>query len=503
VVLIKLLEMRNICKSFPGVQALDGVDFDVQPGEVHILLGENGAGKSTLIKILSGAYSPDSGQIYYKGQEVHFDNPGDSQRAGISVIYQEPNLIPSMSIAQNIHLGNEPSLNKTNPFQVIDEQRLIESTLDLFDRLNLALDPYARVSELSLAEQQMVAIARALHLSADLMIMDEPTSVFTQYEVAQFFSLIRSLRSHGIGILYVTHRLEEAVQIGDRTTILRDGHKIATLPINETTQADLIRLIVGRYIDGTFDRTPVAPGAEILRLERVCSSNGIRNISLSLRAGEILGITGLVGAGGTSILRAIFGADPVSEGKIYLDGYPVRIASPQDAIAHGIGLLTEDRQEQGLVLEMKGQDNMTLASLDGIGTGPFIDHQAEEHIVHHYARRLRINFDDLLRKTLFLSGGTQQKLILSRWLASQCRVLLLDEPTRGIDMGARLELYRLLNELSRRGLGLIIVSSNLPEILSLSDRVAVIRNGQIVSILPREEANPATILAVASGGSPL
>jgi len=491
-----LLVMRNITRRFPGVVALSGVDLDIRRGEVHILLGENGAGKSTLIKILSGVYRPDSGQVLFRGQEVHFDHPGEAQRAGIAVIYQEPRLIPSMTVAENIYLGNEPS---GALFASIDENRIIDGTQELIDRLNLSLDPLAPVSELSLAEQQVVAIARALHLAADLVIMDEPTAMFSQHEVAQLFAAIRSLRAQGVGVLYVTHRLEEAMHLGDRTTILRDGRKIATLNIHETNEAELVWLIVGRNIAERVTRLATPPGEEILRLEKVCAVNGIQDISFALHSGEILGITGLVGAGGTSILRAIFGADRLTSGGIFLDGEAVRIDAPQDAIALGIGMLTEDRQQQGLVLEMNGQENVTLASLDRIGPGPWIDLDAEQNIVQHYTRRLSIRDDDLERKALFLSGGTQQKLVLSRWLASRCRVLLLDEPTRGIDVGARLELYRLMNELSRRGLGMVMVSSNLQEIFNMSDRIAVVRQGRLAAILPRTETTPAEILTLASG----
>jgi ribose transport system ATP-binding protein len=496
----KLLKIRKVTKSFPGVRALVDVDFDVREGEVHILLGENGAGKSTLIKIISGVYQPDHGAILLKGREVHFNNPGDSQQSGISVIYQEPNLVPSMSVAENIHLGNEPG--KAVLPTIIDEQKQIATTLALFDELNLALDPYARVSELSLAEQQMVAIARALHLSADLVIMDEPTSALSQQEVAQLFSVIRRLRAHGLGIIYVTHRLEEALQIGDRATILRDGWKVATLDLNGTTQTDLIRMIVGRSIEDTLVRPVAGPGPEILRLEHVGSANGIKDISINLHAGEILGVTGLIGAGGTNLLRAIFGVDPISSGALFIDGQPVKIVSPQAAIARGIGFLTEDRQGQGLVLEMNGQENITMASLDDIGVGPLIDHRAENNIVQHYARRLKIRPNQLATKALFLSGGTQQKLILSRWLTCQCRILLLDEPTRGIDVGARAEFYRLLNELTKRGLAIILVSSNLPEILGLSDRIAVLRRGQIVASLSRTEATSTELLSLANGEAP-
>jgi ribose transport system ATP-binding protein len=448
-----LLETRNISKAFPGVHALKNVSLDVRRSEVHIILGENGAGKSTLIKILSGVYPPDSGTIQFKGQDIAFNSPGDAQRAGISVIYQEPNLIPSMTVAENILLGNEPEVSTVLP--VIDQDREMTHTLDLFDRLNLALDPFVRVSELTLAEQQMVAIARALHHSADLVVMDEPTAMLSQREVSELFSVIRRLRAQGIAIIYVTHRLEEVMQIGDRVTVLRDGRAIGTVAIDGISKDDLIQMIAGRRLYDLFSRTAVTPGPELLRLEGLSSSNGIQNISFSLMGGEILGITGLVGAGGTSILHAIFGLEPVVAGKLYREGNEVHIDSPRIAIEHGIGLLSENRQEQGLIPEMDTRGNMTLAALDDCGDGPFINHKTENKIAHHYARRLNIRAHNLNRKAMSLSGGTQQKVILSKWLASQCKVLLLDEPTRGIDVGARVELHKLLNELTQRGAGII------------------------------------------------
>lgn len=496
-----LLEMHTIVKQFPGVVALSKVDFEINKGEVHVLLGENGAGKSTLIKILSGVYPPDSGKIVFKGHEVHFSNPGDAQRAGISVIYQEPNLIPFMTVAENIYLGNEPSQGSFWPG--IDDGRLTNNTLELFDRLNLALDPFAVVNELTLSEKQMVAIARALHLSAEMVIMDEPTAMLTQNEVTQLFSVIRNLRAQGIGILYVTHRLEEAIQIGDRATILRDGQCISTMAINEISRSDLTNLIVGRDIEEQFSRMHLSPGAELLRLEGVCSPNGIQDISFGLHIGEVLGITGLIGAGGTSILRSIFGVDPISAGALFIDNHPVKFNSPQEAISMGIGMLTEDRKEQGLILEMKTLENMSLASLENIGTGPFIDLEAENNIAQHYAQRLNIHTHDLTRKVQFLSGGTQQKVLLSRWLANQCKVLLLDEPTRGIDVGARQEFYHLINELSRRGVGIMIVSSNLQEILSLSDRIIIMRQGKLVGNFNQGTIDATEILSFASSGKPL
>ncbi len=493
-----LLETRKVSKLFPGVQALLGVDFSVKRGEVHVLLGENGAGKSTLIKILSGAYQPDSGEIFFNGRQVHIADPGNSLRLGVSVLYQEPNLVPNMTLAENIHLGNErifAGLPST-----IDASQQISRTMALFDELNLALDPFALVSELSLAEQQMVAIARAIHLSANLLILDEPTAMLSQRDVSQLFSVIRKLRAREMGIVYVTHRLDEAMQIGDRASILRDGHKVATLAVDETTRTDLIRIIVGHDISLELDRqiTPRTP--EVLRLVNVSSSNGIHDVNLSLHAGEIIGITGLVGSGSTSLFQTIFGIHPVTSGSIYVDGKPVKLNSPQEAISHGIGFLTENRLDQGLVLDMNTLENMTMASLDEVSVGPLIDQLAENRLVRHYARRLHINAGLLNGKTRYLSGGTQQKVILSRWLASRCRVLLLDEPSRGIDVGARAELYKLLNELTKRGMCMLVVSSNLSEIFTLSDRIAVIRQGTIAAILPRAKASPAKVLSLTNGG---
>jgi ribose transport system ATP-binding protein len=346
----------------------------------------------------------------------------------------------------------------------------------------------------------MVAIARALHLSTHLVIMDEPTTMLGQSEVAQLFSVIRKLRSQGISILYVTHRLEEAMQIGDRATVLRDGKCIVTMPINETTRTDLISLIIGRAVEEQYSRPHPAVGAELMRIEAMSSSNGIQDVSLTLHKGEILGIAGLVGAGGTSLLRAIFGADPVTVGDIFIEQNPVKINHPQDAISLGMGMLTEDRQEQGLILEMKALENISLSSLDNLSSGPFIDLEAESNVVRHYAQKLNIHAADLPRQVQHLSGGTQQKVILSRWLANQCHILLLDEPTRGIDVGARIEFYHLLNDLSRRGVGMIIVSSNLQEIISLADRVMVIRQGRLVGEFDTLTTNPTEILSLASTG---
>jgi ribose transport system ATP-binding protein len=495
-----ILEMCDIAKSFPGVQALRDVNFDVRRGEVHVLLGENGAGKSTLIKILSGAYHPDAGRILFKGKEVVFDNPGEAHKAGISVIYQELNLVRHLTVVENIYLGNEPHLLPGLP--IIDQEQMAAGAQESLDRLNLAIDPYARIEELNAAEQQMVEVARALHLSADLIVMDEPTASLSSREIADLFSVIRALRAQGVAVVYVSHRMEEVMQIGDRATVLRDGRKIATVKLTDTSLDELIQMIVGRYLppESKFSKMTGEIGPEVLRAEGLTRRGAIENISFTLHAGEIMGVTGLIGAGGTALVRAIFGADPVDGGAIYVEGQLVKIDSPQTAIARGIGLLTENRHEQGLVLDMSAQNNMTLAALENAWPGPLINHGAESNIALQYAERLGIHAESLPQKALFLSGGTQQKVVLSKWLATRSRVLIFDEPTQGIDVGARVEIYRLINELAQQGVGIIIVSSDLSEILGLCDHILVLYQGRVAAQLPRSAASKSAILAYAGGG---
>lgn len=493
-----LLELRGISKSFPGVHALDAVDLDVRRGEIHVLLGANGAGKSTLTKIVTGIYQPDSGVVLFKGQPVTFANPGEAQNAGISVIYQERTLIPHLTVAENVYLGDEPH---TLP-GLIDHRRMIEGTQALLDRLNLALDPKARAAELEPAEQQMVEVARALHRSADLIVMDEPTAVLSAREVADLFRVVRALRAAGVAVLYISHRLEEVLRIGDRATVLRDGRRIATVPLADTSLDELIRLIVGRHLPPPLARAAEAPGHEVLRVEGLQRTGVLGDISFTLHAGEILGVTGLIGAGGTALMRTIFGADRADAGTLYIDGAPATIDSPQAAIARGIGLLTEDRHAQGLVLDMSAENNMTLAALASAWPGPLIDRAVEDEMVQRYAARLGIRPAELPQPAVFLSGGAQQKVVLSKWLAASARVLLFDEPTRGIDVGARVEIYRMIDDLARRGTGILIVSVDLTEVLALCDRILVLRHGRIVADLPREQASQQAILTYASGGMP-
>jgi ribose transport system ATP-binding protein len=493
-----LLELRCISKAFPGVKALETVNLEILRGETHVLLGENGAGKSTLIKILTGVYPPDAGTILFKGKPVVFHHPGDSQAAGIRVIYQESHLIRHLSVVENIFLGSEPNLPSGIP--VIDRKGMIEGAHALMDRLNLPIDPLARVDELTAAEQRMIEVARALHLSADMIILDEPTAALSSQEVGDLFGILRTLHAQGVTILYISHRLEEVLQIGDRATVLRDGRKIKTVSLAESSMEDLILWIVGRHLPGKFPKLVPAPGPEILRVEGLRRSGVLEDISFTLSSGEILGIAGLLGAGGTALVRAIFGADPADGGTIFIDGRPVAIRSPDDGITNGIGLVPEDRMEQGLILPMRAQHNMTLVAMESAWPGPWIDASRENDITQYYAGALGIRSDSLAQPAIALSGGTQQKLVLSKWLAARARVLIFDEPTRGVDIGARVEIYRLMSDIARRGTGILLVSSDLTEILGMCDRILVMRRGSLVADLPRGKASQREILRLASGG---
>ena len=494
-----LLQLTRINKSFPGVQALKDVSLDVKHGETHVIFGENGAGKSTLIKILTGVYQPDSGSMIFKGKPVTFKNPANAQKAGISAIYQERNLVQYLSIAENIYLGSE--LHVLPRIPIIDRKRTIREAQALLDRLNLPLDPEMLVMDLNPVEQQMVEVARTLHQDADLIIMDEPTAPLSVREVNDLFNVIQALRSQGIAIIYISHHLEEGLRIGDRATILRDGKKITTVDLKKTTLDELIWLIVGRNLPEKKNKNQTKKDRELLRVEGLRPSGSTEEISLTLHAGEILGITGLVGAGGTTIARAIFGADPPEKGELYLNGSQISINSPHDAIAHGIGFLTEDRMEQGLILDMQTKNNITLAALENAWPGPFIDHHQENDLANRFVQRLGIRAENLLQPALFLSGGTQQKIVLSKWLVAGARVLIFDEPTRGIDIGARIEIYNLIADLASKGTGVIVVSSNLTEILGMCDRILVLRQGKIVADLPREDASKQNILHFAGGGN--
>ena len=491
------LEMRGITKQFPGVLALDNVQFEVERGEVHALVGENGAGKSTLLKILAGAITMDKGEIILNGKPVRFHSPLDAIQAGIAVIYQEFNLVPYLSAGENIFLGREP--RKFNGF--VDFRKLHSEAQKILDRIGANFSSRTLVSQLSVAQQQMTEIAKALSQNAQIIAMDEPTSALTEREVEHLFDIIRSLKSEGVAIIFVSHRLEEIFQIADRITVLRDGKYVGTKRIEETNRDEVITMMVGREIKEKIPKRPAKIGEEILRVEGLTREGVFRDISFTLHKGEVLGLAGLVGAGRTEIARAIFGADPIDRGKIYLEGKEVRIRSPQDAIRLGIGLLTEDRKRYGLVLPMTVRENTTLANLMEVAMRGFINFAKEREVARKFVEDLDIATPSIEQIARNLSGGTQQKLVLAKWLFTKSKVLIFDEPTRGIDVGAKVEIYELMNQLAERGVGIIMISSELPEILGMSDRILVIHEGRIAGELKREEATQEKIMHLATGGS--
>jgi ribose transport system ATP-binding protein len=492
-----VLEMRGITKQFPGVLALDNVQFEIGRGEVHALVGENGAGKSTLLKILAGALNMDKGEIILNGKPVHFHSPLDAIQSGIAVIYQEFNLVPYLSAGENIFLGREP--RKFNGF--VDFGKLHREAQKILDRIGANFSSRTLVSQLSVAQQQMTEIAKALSQNAQIIAMDEPTSALTEREVEHLFEIIRSLKAEGVAIIFVSHRLEEAFQIAERITVLRDGKYVSTKKIEETNRDEVITMMVGREIKEKIPKRPAQIGEEILRVEGLTREGIFRDISFTLHKGEVLGLAGLVGAGRTEIARAIFGADKIDRGKIYLEGKEVRVRSPQDAIRLGIGLLTEDRKRYGLVLPMSVRENTTLANLMEVAMRGFINFSKEREAARRFVEDLDIATPSVEQIARNLSGGTQQKLVLAKWLFTKSKVLIFDEPTRGIDVGAKVEIYELMNQLAEKGVGIIMISSELPEILGMSDRIIVIHEGRIAGELTREEATQEKIMHLATGGS--
>lgn len=490
-----LLEVVNLSKHFPGVQALQGINLDVRRGEVHVLLGENGAGKSTLVKILTGAQQRDAGQILWQGESVEITDPHHAQELGISVIYQEFNLVPYMTVAENIFLGREPVRRG-----FLDRGRMLQDGGAILDDLGISIGPATRVSELGVAEQQMTEIAKALSLEAELLIMDEPTATLTEREIERLFIAIRRLRKRGVSIIYISHRLNEVRQVGDRVTVLRDGRKVATLDTADATVDQMIHLMVGHDLREQYPKQQVDIGAEVLRVEGLNRAGVLHDIAFSLRRGEILGLAGLVGAGRTELARAIFGADPIDSGSIFVHGQPVSITSPAAAIRHGIGLVPEDRKAQGLLLDHSVVHNITLPSLGRLFAGlAFLSPRIEAKIAQRYIRDLRIRTPSEERMVRFLSGGNQQKVVIAKWLCSQSDVLIFDEPTRGIDVGAKVEVFQLMTDLARRGAGIIMISSDLLEELAMSDRILVMRGGRIVGQLDHAEASQQRVLSLAFG----
>jgi ribose transport system ATP-binding protein len=489
--------MSGIVKDFPGVHALIDCHFDLFPGEVHALVGENGAGKSTLMKILDGVYKRDAGVIEFKGSEVEIPNTATAQRLGISMIHQELNLMPHLTVAQNIFIGREP--RRRVPF-VLDDRALNDSAAALFEKLRLNLDPRKRVSALTVAQQQMVEIAKALSFNAAILIMDEPTAALTDREIDELFRITRQLRAEGVGIVHISHRLQELKQISDRVTVMRDGRVIDTLRTPDATIEQIISMMVGRTIFEAAPEVPEVTNPEIvLEVRNLNRGRAIRDVSFSVHRGEIVGIAGLVGAGRTEVARAVFGADPIDSGEVFVHGKRVRIQSPTDAVRHGIGYLSEDRKRYGLALGLNVETNIVLASLRRF-LSPFgvVRTVLTRAAAESQVKSLAIKTPSLNQRARNLSGGTQQKVVVGKWLTADTEILIFDEPTRGIDVGAKSEIYHLLNALAHEGKAIVMISSELPEMLRMSHRIIVMCEGRVTGELTAEEATQEKIMTFAT-----
>ena len=491
-----LLEGVSIAKSFAGVRALAGVSFDLRPGEVHALVGENGAGKSTLIRILTGAEAADSGTLTVGGREISRLNPAIARALGIAAIYQQPTLFPDLTVAENIAL----SLETWRVWRRVDWRLRTTRAADLLAKAGAAIDPGRLASTLSVPEQQLVEIAKAIGADARIVVMDEPTAALTDAEAARLFAVVRGLRESGVGVVYISHRLEEVFAISDRVTVLRDGATVATRPTRELNQSELIRLMVGRELDRLFPKRGVPLGDVALELVRVSNSAaGLHDVSLSVRSGEVLGLAGLAGAGRSELADTIFGLTPADSGEIRIRGEAARLDSPARAIQYGVGYVPKDRRQHGVIAEMSIAENTSLASLPSVSRLGLINSAQERAAAAEYMTTLHIKAPSARTEVAALSGGNQQKVALARWLMTGARVMLLDEPTQGVDVGAKAEIHALMMDLVERGLAILMISSEMPELLGMCDRVAVMRAGTIRAVLPRAEATASAILAMALG----
>lgn len=488
------IEMIGIGKRFPGVLALENVDLALAPGKVHALMGENGAGKSTLIKILAGVYQQDSGTIRIGGTDANLRSPRDALRQGVKVVFQEIALIPEFTVAENIFLEGYP----TNGVGSISWKTIYEDAAALFDRIGFDVDPGEKVGNLPVSKQQMVEIARALAHEARIVVMDEPTSSLTPAEVSLLFEVIRRLTSIGIAVLYVSHKLDEIFEIADTVTVLRDGRHISTKPIGDHSNDTLIHDMIGRRIENLFPRKRGTAGKDvILKVENLTSADKLKDVSFEARAGEVLGFFGLMGAGRTELAKAIVGFDPIRSGRITIGGQPLLPHDTRTGTSLGIGLLTEDRKSEGLMLELPVLHNMSLASLESYSRAGFVDEGKERSAVQSFVDRFRVKTPSLNRQIKFLSGGNQQKVLLARWLMRGLRIIVVDEPTRGIDVGAKSEIFALIDQLAAEGLAVIMMTSEMPELLGLSDRIAVMAEGRITAIMNRDDATQENILNAA------
>lgn len=492
-----LLKMEHISKSFPGVKALSDVQVELQYGEVLALVGENGAGKSTLMKILTGIYQKDEGTITLQGKEISVTSPKHAQELGISIIHQELNLMKDLTIAENIFIGREPkgALNL-----LVDDKKLNNQARELFNKLNLDLDPKTKVQNLTVAKQQMVEIAKALSFNSKILIMDEPTTALTEIEIEKLFEIINSLGKKGVGIIYISHRMDELKRISDRITVMRDGTYIDTLTTAKTDMSKVIQLMVGRHV--YIESKPNIAGGNkeiVLQMKNISTKALLKNVSFELKKGEILGFAGLMGAGRTEVARVLFGADPATTGTISLHGKEVTIHSPAAAVKHGIGYLSEDRKQFGLLVNMDVKSNIALATIkDYQSKALFVSDSKVRKIASQYVEQLKIKTPSVDQQIRFLSGGNQQKVVIAKWLQKDCDILIFDEPTRGIDVGAKGEIYKLLDELAASGKSIIMISSELPEILRMSHRIVVMAEGKITGVLSSEEATQEKIMEYAT-----
>ena len=490
-----LLEMVGMRKQYPGVLALDDVGFNLRAGEVHALVGENGAGKSTLMKLMAGAERPDGGTIYLRGEPQRFAGPLEAMRAGISIIYQEFNLVPTMSVEENIYLGRQP----VHGAGFVNWRALRAGASELLGRLRADVHPGALVEALSVAQQQMVEIAKAVALDASVIAMDEPTASLTDREIERLFELIDRLRAEGKGIIYISHRLEEIERLADRVTVMRDGRWVCTEPREQLPRDEMVRRMVGRELSSQYPVRAAAPGEVLLDVRGLSRRGVLHDVSFSVRAGEIVGLAGLVGSGRTEVARALFGVDARDAGEITLHGEPVVVGHPAQAVAQGLGFATEDRKGQGLVLGMTVRENTTLASLPLVSRLGFVSAAREVELAERYRADLQIRTPGIEQAVQNLSGGNQQKVVLAKWLCREARLLILDEPTRGIDVGAKAEIYALMNQLTAQGVGILMISSELDEVLGMADRILVMREGRLAGELSSAQATAELVMRLATG----
>ena len=493
----KLLEMQDVDKSFPGVHALDHVSFDLNYGEVHALLGENGAGKSTLINILAGIHKADSGKIFIDGEAVEINDVENSLQNGISVVHQELVLALNMTVAQNIYLNRE----KLTKAGFIRDYDIIQDARELLKRIELDIDPKMITGKLNIAKQQLVEIARALSFQSRILVMDEPTSALTREETEKLFKVIRALRSEGVGIIYISHRMEELFQIADRVTVMRDGKYIATRDIAKTNESELLTLMVGRKIENYYVHEACVKDEILFSAQNVSTASKLKDVSIYVRKNEILGIAGIVGAGRTELARAIFGIDAMTKGEITFDKKPLRIRTAEDAINAGIALVPENRKEEGLILFQNIEFNATICVLKEFIKRCRVDKKKEKSIIDYFMQKMKLKAASYLQRVNSLSGGNQQKVVLGKWLATKPKMLILDEPTRGIDVGAKAEIYEMLDQLVHEGISVVMISSDMEEIINLSDRAYVMYDGRIMANLTGDEITQEKIMYFATGGT--